>query len=72
MDGAGGGAGQRTQPVARAPAGFVAGERGGDGADDPRVDRQPLAGRGLLDARLERLGQTQVDARGGGVVRLGR
>ena len=51
---------------------IVAGERRGDRADEPRVDREPLAARGLLDARLERLGQPQVDARRRGVVRLRR
>src|SRR5215218_1667933 len=57
---------------ARARGSGVAGERGGHGADDPRVDRQPLPGGGLLDAGLEVLGQAEVDAGGGAVVGLRR
>ena len=47
-------------------------ERGGGGADEPGVDRQPLAAGGLLDAGLELLGQAEVDARRRGLVGLRR
>ena len=57
----------------RGRAGRVAArERRGDGADEPAVDGQPLAARGLLDAGLELLGQAQVDARDRALLALGR
>src|SRR5919107_5716382 len=58
--------------VARARADGVAGDGGGQGTHDPRVDRQPLAGGGLLDAGLEVLGEPEVDASGRSLVGLRR
>src|SRR5580704_12871918 len=43
-------------------------DRDGDGAHQPRVDRQALAPGGLLDPALELLGQAQRDAGRTGVV----
>ena len=54
--------GRARPPRCRGRRSSVAERRGG-GADEPGVDRQPLAGRGLLDAGLELLGQAEVDAR---------
>src|SRR5918911_5194671 len=57
------GAGVAPQPVA-GPAGArrPAGDGPGEGADEPRVHRDAVAGRGRLDRRLQRLGEAQRDA----------
>ena len=59
-------------PPLGGPRTLVLRQRGGDGAHEPGVDGQPLAGGGLLDALLEALGQAEVDAGGRGLVDLGR
>ena len=47
-------------------------DRGRHGAHQPRVDRQALAGRGLLGAGLEVARQPQVDAGDTALVAVGR
>ena len=75
----GGSGGHWTQPVKRlADAAAARARRSAPSsaaprrADEPRVDGQPLAGGGLLDAGLEGLGEAKVDARHRALVVLGR
>ena len=67
-DPAGVGLAEPAAALRRAAVAVVARERGGGGADEPGVDRQPLAAGGLLDAGLELLGQAEVDPRRGALV----
>ena len=60
------------RPAAAARPAVVDRDRRGRRADEPRVDRQPLAGGGLLHGGLELLGQAQVDARRGALLAVGR
>src|SRR5262249_4866677 len=58
--------------LARAVVAALSRQRRGDRPDEPGVDRQALAVGRLLDAGLEPLGETEVDAGHRAVVALGR
>src|SRR5262245_58643832 len=61
----------RTGSPARPAAAVVGFERGGDGADEPGVDRKPVPGGRLLDTRPEVFGDAQRDPRGAPLLRGG-